>query len=610
MVGLFYADEQVFVAQNAASEPVQRAAAKRRTEPSPDWVDASPDWVDASRDRMETSPDRDQASDGSAGRLSGGVHVKEPRIAVEVALAFRAGGIHARVHAVREEFGSLVGSAWAERTEQVVRPGLAERTEQAETLARRAAKRASLHALHEVLSALTGRAQPWGILTGVRPTKLAHAHLRRAAAAFSETPDGIAAELSGGRRDRPVDAVRGVPATGDVMCPDPLPSVDGLAFAMAARDLERDYLVSPRRARLALEVAQHQLRVVPDLHSLSKGSVSVYLGVPFCPTHCAYCTFPAYSMREKAAYAEDFLAALDKEIRAVGELLNSHGVGVTSVYVGGGTPTSLRAPELRRVLESLLRHLPAAGSWREFCVEAGRADTITPDRVSVMRELGVDRVSVNPQTFNAATLRAIGRGHSPEIVDKRFFLFREAGFTNINMDLILGLPGEDVSIVEDSVRRTLRLQPDSVTLHTLSFKRSAAVTGHRDEYAIPADETVVAMMDFAGRAVEAAGLKPYYLYRQKDILANLENVGYAHPGKESVYNISIIQEAETIVAIGGGGASKWVLPGGLRAGQHKNPRDPRAYVETIDAVLEVKLAALRRVCEAIRAVSTQLKILS
>ncbi len=570
MVGLFYADTQVFVAQNMAQEPVRPPVG-----------------------RMNVSPDLDQAADESARRLPAGVRVKESRVAIEIALAFTASGINARVHAVSEESGSLAGAAWAERTEQAA---------WAEPLARRAAKRASLHALHEALRALTGRAQPWGILTGVRPTKLAHAHLRRAATALIETPDLGAwpAAAVAGKMDGPGDAASGLPTTGAAMRPDLRPAVDGATLAMAARDLERDYLISPRRARLAVEIAQHQLRAVPDLHSLSKGAVSVYLGVPFCPTHCAYCTFPAYSMREKAAYAEDFLAALDKEIRAVGELLASYGVDVTSVYVGGGTPTSLRAPELRRVLEALLRHLPGGGSWREFCVEAGRADTITPDRVSVMRKLGVDRVSVNPQTFRAATLRAIGRGHSPEIVEKRFFLFREAGFSNINMDLILGLPGEETATVQDSVERTLRLKPDSVTLHTLSFKRSAAVTERRGAYAIPADETVVAMMDYASRAVETAGLRPYYLYRQKDILANLENVGYAHPGKESVYNISIIQEAETIVALGGGGASKWVLPGGLRAGQHKNPREPRSYVETIDAVLEVKLAALRRVCEAMR----------
>ncbi len=519
-------------------------------------------------------------------------------ITIHVELEFAAAGVGARVRAVRILSGRPDAVARTERTEpfaareqdgaqdratsDAMTPDSsraaasdrsrgaasdpsrgaerAEHTERTEPLVRRAAKRASLHALHEAFRTLTGRSQPWGILTGVRPTKLAHARLRA-------------------HRAR---------------------ATDGEALARTARDLEQEFLVSPERARLTVETAERQLRVMPDLHSLSRRAVSVYLGVPFCPTHCAYCTFPAYSMREKAAYAGDFLAALEKEILAVGSLLSEYGVAVTSVYVGGGTPTSLRAPELQRVLEALLRHLPGAGEWREFCVEAGRADTITPDRVAVMRELGVDRVSVNPQTYRAATLRAIRRGHSPEIIDKRFRLFREAGFTNINMDLIMGLPGEDVATVADSVSRTLRLAPDSVTLHTLSFKRSAAVTGHRDDYAIPDDGTVVQMMDHAKAAVEAAGLRPYYLYRQKDILANLENVGYAQPGKEGVYNISIIEEAETIVAVGGGGASKWVLPGGVRAGQHKNPREPRAYVETIDAVLDVKLAALRRVCEAIQ----------
>ncbi len=422
---------------------------------------------------------------------------------------------------------------------------------------RKVAKRAILFALHETLSEWTGAVQPWGILTGVRPTKLAHALVRRG------LQDG-----------RPV------------------------SDAKIAATLQSDYLIDPARARLVTEIIRREREVVPDLYRLDR-AVSVYVGIPFCPTHCAYCTFPAYSMVDKAQYAEGFLAALIREIRMAGEVLREYGVPVTSVYVGGGTPTSLKAPELAELLQNLLLHIPARANWREFCVEAGRADTITADRVQVMKDFGIDRVSVNPQSFKAATLKHIGRGHSPDIVDKRFALFREAGFDDINMDLILGLPGENLADVLYSLERTLALRPDEVTVHTLSFKRAAVVTREREAFPVPDDDTVRRMMTAADSALRGAGLRPYYLYRQKDILANLENVGYALPGKEGVYNICIIEEAQTVVALGGGAASKWVTPGSGVITRHQNPSEPLAYVSHIDRLLQVKEAKLRSVCEAI-----------
>lgn len=425
------------------------------------------------------------------------------------------------------------------------------------TLSRRVAKRAILFALHETLAEWTGMTQPWGILTGVRPVKLAHALIRQG--------------LETGR---------------------------SVTDAEIAATLQSEHLVDPARARLVTEIVRRELDVIPDLYRLDR-AVSVYVGIPFCPTHCAYCTFPAYSMVDKAKYAEGFLAALLREIRMTGEVLREYGVAVTSVYVGGGTPTSLKAPELATLLRSLLLHIPDRDRWREFCVEAGRADTITADRVQVMKDFGVDRVSVNPQSFKAATLKHIGRGHSPDIVDKRFALFREAGFDDINMDLILGLPGESLADVQYSLERTLALQPDEVTVHTLSFKRAAEVTREREAFPVPDDDTVRRMMTAADSALRGAGLRPYYLYRQKDILANLENVGYALPGKEGVYNICIIEEAQTIVALGGGAASKWVTPGGGVVTRHQNPSEPLAYVSHIDRILQVKEAKLRAVCEAI-----------
>ncbi|OPG17075.1 coproporphyrinogen dehydrogenase HemZ [Ferroacidibacillus organovorans] len=414
-------------------------------------------------------------------------------------------------------------------------------------------KRALRFALHEALAATTGRRLTWGLLTGVRPVKLLHEWQRQAGQKSEEA-----------LRER----------------------------------LQREYLVSPERAALAAEIAVRERAAVPDLETLDR-EVSIYIGIPFCPTHCAYCTFPAYSMVDKARYAFTFLDALLQEIKMVGRVLREKRVGVTTVYVGGGTPSSLRPDEMRRLFDALRTEV--GGAWREFCVEAGRADTITPDRVAAMAEYGVDRVSVNPQSYHHRTLRMMGRGHSPEIIDRRFALVREAGIRNINMDLILGLPGETGDDVAYSVERTLALDPDSVTLHTLSFKRSSEVTEKRESLVVPDDEAMLLMMRAADHAVRSAGLLPYYLYRQRDILGNLENVGYAKPGFEGIYNIAIIEEAQTIIALGGGAASKWVEPVTRRITRHDNPREPLAYVNAIERVLAVKERALIRICEQIGA---------
>ena len=414
---------------------------------------------------------------------------------------------------------------------------------------RKMSKRALLYALHICLEKILDKAQPWGILTGVRPSKLVHQQVR---------------------------------------------NMGRYVLADESARLQAEFLLAPSRADLLVEVAKKELEVVPDLYDLTR-EVSVYVGIPFCPTHCAYCTFPAYSMVDKARYAQGFLAAMIQEMKAMGDILREFGVRVTSVYIGGGTPTSLQAAELGHMLEAIYRYIPSSGSWRELSVEAGRADTITKDRVRVMRSFGVNRISVNPQSFHDDTLQRIGRGHRSGIVPQRFTLCRDEGFDNINMDLILGLPGEDLSNVIDSVSQTLALQPDAVTLHTLSYKRTSVVNRERDRFAVADDDTIKAMMQHADREVRHAGFEPYYLYRQKDILANLENIGYSMPGKEGIYNICIIEEAQTIVGIGGGSASKWVMPDSRKITSHQNPREPSAYVATIDQVIAKKEKLLRSV---------------
>lgn len=441
---------------------------------------------------------------------------------------------------------------------------------------RKRAKQTVLHAVHDCLADYTGVGQPWGILMGVRPLKLVHGMLQ-----------------------------------------------EGTDRAQIRDKLTADYRIAPDRIDLLLDIADAQLETVPDLYQLAD-QASLYIGIPFCPTHCAYCTFPAYSMEDKYTYAYDFLKALEKEFIAVGRFLREYRIPVTSVYLGGGTPTSLNAPELEHLMQVLYREIPGGeewanrstrssvqaiigdgvkqgvasqGSWREFTVEAGRPDTITPERVEVLRRCHVNRISVNPQTFKAQTLKTIGRGHTPDIVDKRFHLVKEAGFENINMDMILGLPGENPADVRYTRERIEALMPDSVTVHTMSFKRTAVVNKEKNRFAIPHSQLVRMMMRETDLWARQLGYHPYYVYRQKDILGNLENIGYAMPGKEGVYNICIMEERQTIIGLGGGASTKFIGPGGKSYGRHGNPREPKAYAESIDYVIEKKMDQLKRLYE-------------
>lgn len=416
---------------------------------------------------------------------------------------------------------------------------------------RKRSKQVTRHTLHQLLEQATGEHQPWGILTGVRPLKLVHKMFEQ-----------------------------------------------GLSHEVVRSSLLSDHLIAPERADLLLEIAAVQRKVVPDLYKLDH-EVSLYIGIPFCPTHCAYCTFPAYSMQEKATYVDDFLKAMDLEFAHIGRLLREYDIPVTSIYIGGGTPTSLRAKEMEWMMESIYREIPNPSSWREFTVEAGRPDTITPDRVAVMRKYGVNRISVNPQTFKAATLKEIGRGHTPDIVDHRFHYVREAGFENINMDMILGLPGESLDDVRYTMERIERLNPESVTVHTMSFKRSAVVKDERDRFAIPHSQVVRQMMAETTKWARSLGHHPYYVYRQRDILGNMENIGFAKTGKDSIYNICIMEERQTIVGIGGGASTKLIGHNAQHFGRFGNPREPKAFIDTIGDVIARKDAVLRKTFESI-----------
>ncbi len=421
---------------------------------------------------------------------------------------------------------------------------------QDEKAKKRQLKRIYSHVFLEVLEQATEMKQSWGILTGIRPMKLYHKYRQ-----------------------------------------------EGDTSETAIEKLMANYRVSREKSELLSEIAQIQLRAVPDLYEL-KEEVSIYIGIPFCPTKCAYCTFPAYAIQRKNGRVESFLDGLHEEIREMGKWLTERDMKITTIYFGGGTPTSIEAEEMDALYETMYASFPNMETVREITVEAGRPDTITPEKIDVLNKWGIDRISVNPQSYTDETLKAIGRHHTVQETIDKFWLSRNMGMKNINMDLIIGLPNEGIEEFEHSLAETAKMQPESLTIHTLSFKRASAMTQNRKKYKVADRKTVERMMKLGETWTADNGYDPYYLYRQKNILGNLENVGYAKPGEESIYNIVIMEEVQTIIGIGCGASSKFIDRETGRIKQFYNPKDPAAYIMSYEESIEKKIAHLDAVFPA------------
>jgi len=407
-------------------------------------------------------------------------------------------------------------------------------------------KRMMSQALLLVLQDYTGIEQPWGILTGIRPTKLLHKELR-----------------------------------------------EGNELSQSHQKIKEEYLVSDEKIELMRDIVEAQLTAVPDLYQLSK-EVSIYIGIPFCPTKCAYCTFPAYAIQGKQGSVQSFLGGLHYEMEMIGNWLKEQKIGITTVYFGGGTPTSITAEEMDLLYEKMYQVFPGMASVREVTVEAGRPDTITKEKLQVLNKWKIDRISINPQSYIQETLNAIGRHHTVEETIQKFRLSREMGMKNINMDLIIGLPGEGIEEFNHSLDETSKLMPESLTVHTLSFKRASEMTRNKEKYKVAERGEVIEMMKLTEEWTTQKGYSPYYLYRQKNILGNLENVGYALPGKESIYNIMIMEEMQTIIGLGCGAASKWVDPITGEISRFANPKEPKVYNENYEHYTEEKIKALNK----------------
>lgn len=415
---------------------------------------------------------------------------------------------------------------------------------QDEKQTKREIKRLLSTSLLQLLEQATGIIQPWGVLTGVRPTKLFH---KQAEA--------------------------------------------GVGVDQIEQQLQQVHRVVPAKTALLREIVQQQHQAMPDLYHLAD-EVSIYIGIPFCPTKCAYCTFPAYAIQGRTGSVEAFLAGLHEEVEAMGQWLRQKGLRITTIYLGGGTPTSITAQQMDELFVHCEQAFPGFADVRELTVEAGRPDTLQPDKLAVLKKWNVDRISINPQSFEEETLKLIGRHHTVKETLEKFQLAREMGFDNMNMDLIIGLPGEGLETLRASLMQIEKLRPESLTVHTLSYKRGSHMSQNKQKYRVAGREEIAEMVKLARTFTHDLGYKPYYLYRQTNILGNQENVGYALPGKESLYNIIIMEEKQSIIALGCGAVSKMVAPGTGKITRWANPKEPNAYIESYPRHISGKIAAL------------------
>lgn len=396
-------------------------------------------------------------------------------------------------------------------------------------------KNALKQLLYRFLSAETGFDLPWGTLTGIRPTKIAVSLIEE------------------GKSDQEV-----------------------LEY------YKNVYLASDRKASLAIDIAHRELDILSGIH-YEKG-YSLYIGIPFCPTTCLYCSFTSFPRMLYEKVIGEYINCLKKEIDYVAE--NFKDKVLDSIYIGGGTPTTLLADELDELITYIKAKLDLS-QVKEFTVEAGRADSITRDKLETLYRHGITRISVNPQTFKQETLDIIGRRHTVEQVIEAYNMAREIGFDNINMDLIVGLPGEDYSTVEATLNKVKELKPDSVTVHSLAIKRASRLNQWITEHGIECITNSDEIMDMTQNVAKDMGLNPYYLYRQKNMSGNMENVGYAAPGQEGIYNILIMEEVQTIVACGAGTVTKRVYGDG-RIERCDNVKDIKLYIEKIDEMINRK----------------------
>ena len=399
---------------------------------------------------------------------------------------------------------------------------------------RKATKNVLKSMLYELLRDYTGQDLPWGNLTGIRPTKIPMALLEQ-----------------------------------------------GWKNTEIADYMRKTYYTSNEKTALSIMIANRERHILKDINY--EDGYSLYVGIPFCPSICLYCSFSSSPLSVWKNKVDTYLDALCKEIEACARIYRNR--KLDTIYMGGGTPTTLEPYQMDRLLTKIEECFDRS-YLKEFTVEAGRPDSITREKLEVLRKHGISRISINPQTMNQSTLDIIGRRHTVEQTVEAFHLARELGFDNINMDLIVGLPGEEYEQVEHTMKEVTALDPDSITVHSLAVKRAARLNMFKDQYKEMTFTNNQQIMEMTARYAYQAGHSPYYLYRQKNMAGNFENVGYAKPDSAGIYNILIMEEKQSILALGAGATSKKVS--GELIERTENVKDIKNYVERIDEMIERK----------------------
>ena len=355
----------------------------------------------------------------------------------------------------------------------------------------------------------------------------------------------------------------------------------GLSEEEIRKKLKEERLVSDEKLDLLLTTMEHELEIRA---SSRPNSVSLYISIPFCPSRCSYCTFTSHSIEHAANLIPQYVELLCGELKDIAVLIDEIGLHLETVYMGGGTPTVLTAKQLDRVLSTVNESFDMTGV-RELTVEAGRPDTITAEKLAVLKKNGVGRISINPQTMDDEVLAAIGRKHTAEDVKNAFALAKTFGFDSINMDLISGLPGDNMEKFRKTIAEVIAMNPDNITLHTLTVKHGANLAPMAQSvFAATAD----AMNEYAYGEFAKAGYFPYYLYRQKGTVDNLENVGFCKPGKEGIYNIFIMDETHTLLSARAGGVTKMKAPYDEKIERIFNFKYPYEYIEHFELMNERK----------------------
>jgi coproporphyrinogen dehydrogenase HemZ len=390
----------------------------------------------------------------------------------------------------------------------------------------------------------TGKVLPWGTLVGIRPSKIA------------------------------LDLLQKKYTDNDII-----------------KYYRKHYLTTEEKARLCIEVAEAEAKIV----NKDKNTISIYIGMPFCPTRCTYCSFASNPIGGSRHLVEPYLKTLQHEIVKLSDFVNDKGLNIESVYFGGGTPTSVSNEQFEDILQLIYKAFVQSKNIKEFTVECGRPDSITAEKLVSMKRYAVDRISINPQTMNDCTLKSIGRNHTSADVVEKFKMARDIGFDNINMDIIVGLTGEGNNEIRKTCEEIYKLTPDSITVHGLSVKRASKhhediVTGLTASEA--AEDEFTVMYDLTRELAASLDMKPYYMYRQKNMAGGMENIGYAKVNKESIYNIQMIEEKQTIIALGADAVSKIVFIDENRIERFGNVKSVTDYISRIDEMIQKKLDLL------------------